>query len=64
VAPARFVAVIAAMVAPRCANAYDDTANHMGERESRHRGVRMQDHRRGMMRGRGRLAEQGFTGGS
>jgi hypothetical protein len=34
------------MVAARGANAYDDTANHMGERESPHRRVRMQDHRR------------------
>jgi hypothetical protein len=35
------------MVAARGANAYDDTANHMGERESPRRRVRMQDHRRG-----------------
>jgi hypothetical protein len=34
VAPARSVAVIAAMVAARGADAYDDTANHMGECES------------------------------
>jgi hypothetical protein len=37
VAPARSVAVIAAMVAARGASAYDDTATHMGERASPHR---------------------------
>ena len=46
------------MVAARGANAYDDAANHMGERESPHRRVRIRDRRRGMIRRRERLADR------